>query len=1205
MVHNHPSGKLVASSQDFALLDNISEMFDGDVVQPGIIMDTTSGKYGIFGAEEGVTTERVRPKEGGEIPLDVLRFDKQVFAPDFDLSSLSNIRSAEDVASLVSSQRLGDCDKISFLVLSNSSNVMANIHTTHSNLTKNNIEALAKQMANDAVRFAGTRVIVYGDFASGIESIKRLNARISDLSGKSVKLLDLIKIRDGNYDSASEDGFLDEPEPKYGPQGVGEPVSLSDEESAIIKTSKQDGTYMKAPNGKPTKLNEKQWAQVRTKAFKDWFGDWEKSARIEKLKNSAPVEISGNEYRGKYELTRESAQRYILDNVRGKYKIEDTGEVVEIAKKGAKKVTAHSQGDEAHMKSIAAIPELIKNAIFIEERPAYKEEAQYESYRYYVTGLKIGGEDYTARITIGVKNGKYYYDHYLTEIEKGNLVKVAQGFKPTEDNALPSFAKGKDKTLWSIMQIDNSKVLDENGEPFVVYHGTRGDFTEFDDEKIGSNLDYGTAGKGYYFTTDRQNAENIARNAKGDGEPRVIEAYLNISNPKRNVGTMELDSSDKKATKFTDKAKADGYDGIEATSGYGISKLHWFVAFDKNQIKSATGNNGGFSGRSNDIRFRFIGERGAERLDKAEEATMRIDNLNVAREEQIFLQEGTVASEMGSKVPRRMREIKEALKDADLDNNQRAVVDAFTGDKDNTRLTVEREGGKHTVIMRQGSEGGAGTKHSLYRHYGTTRSYITPEDILLIPNIIKGGERLTNADDPKRIVYTAMINNVDYIVVTDKTGKTESFVNFYSKRTPSDTSTSSPEGNTPEGARRSMEGANRSTSASSNTPEGARSIQVEASKPSYTNSSGPEGNMPEGARRGMEGANLSTSGSSNTLKSARADKVEGAAKVGRSSDTDKLNNSNSDIANGNKPFRPISETEDISNEDRIFINDALERTVYHNPRDYEGNSGKHQTQDSGMQNEANASALRRGQEGDSADTGRGEGTGGVQSEGQGKVGRPDEGTTEVDSNVRFSIRKPQRREGETLGSFAKRMKAYEEKLEAKKASREIENTDGEDKLGEELSDLSMEMMAHPEPVRQSGESDADFSARQSEWEKWNAERRPEIEKRLNEIHKKALEERVIARGKEIDSSSPRDYCYTLYVIPLLLQMFPDRESITDLFAELNVAMMNRLIDDETHFLYIRLAVSSQIHLVHQDVDDVCNQVVAIFRLINLLLDAAL
>ena len=39
-----------------------------------------------------------------------------------------------------------------------------------------------------------------------------------------------------------------------------------------------DGTFMKTPNGKPTNLNERQWLQVRTKAFKDWFGDWTKIA---------------------------------------------------------------------------------------------------------------------------------------------------------------------------------------------------------------------------------------------------------------------------------------------------------------------------------------------------------------------------------------------------------------------------------------------------------------------------------------------------------------------------------------------------------------------------------------------------------------------------------------------------------------------------------------------------------------------------------------------------------------------------------------------------------------------------------------------------------------------------------------------------------------------------------------------------------------
>ena len=44
---------------------------------------------------------------------------------------------------------------------------------------------------------------------------------------------------------------------------------------SLKKKAIADGTFMKAPNGKPTNLTEKQWLQVRTKAFKDWFGDWE------------------------------------------------------------------------------------------------------------------------------------------------------------------------------------------------------------------------------------------------------------------------------------------------------------------------------------------------------------------------------------------------------------------------------------------------------------------------------------------------------------------------------------------------------------------------------------------------------------------------------------------------------------------------------------------------------------------------------------------------------------------------------------------------------------------------------------------------------------------------------------------------------------------------------------------------------------------
>ena len=51
---------------------------------------------------------------------------------------------------------------------------------------------------------------------------------------------------------------------------------LTDEEQEILSNAPRDSRgQLLAPNGKVSNLTEKQYAQVRTKAFKDWFGDWE------------------------------------------------------------------------------------------------------------------------------------------------------------------------------------------------------------------------------------------------------------------------------------------------------------------------------------------------------------------------------------------------------------------------------------------------------------------------------------------------------------------------------------------------------------------------------------------------------------------------------------------------------------------------------------------------------------------------------------------------------------------------------------------------------------------------------------------------------------------------------------------------------------------------------------------------------------------
>ena len=64
------------------------------------------------------------------------------------------------------------------------------------------------------------------------------------------------------------------------------------EMQSIKEQAIADGSYMKAPNGKHTNLNERQWLQVRTKAFKDWFGDWERVAKSKLGNNIGDIDIS-------------------------------------------------------------------------------------------------------------------------------------------------------------------------------------------------------------------------------------------------------------------------------------------------------------------------------------------------------------------------------------------------------------------------------------------------------------------------------------------------------------------------------------------------------------------------------------------------------------------------------------------------------------------------------------------------------------------------------------------------------------------------------------------------------------------------------------------------------------------------------------------------------------------------------------------------
>ena len=217
MVHNHPSGNLKASRQDVVLLDSMKKAY-GSIVKDGIIINLRSGRYSVFN-EEGSYAESNPSTPSKEIPVKTYSFSKRVFDKDFDIQELINVRSADDanyyaekhglVAALTSSQRLGDRDKISLLVIDQSGKIVGNVFLNHTDVTPSNMTAISKDIAYYTSAMSGQVAIIFGRM--NIKEAGHLNMVVQRVSAGSVKMFDAISVnKDGEYVSAANEGVMEE-----------------------------------------------------------------------------------------------------------------------------------------------------------------------------------------------------------------------------------------------------------------------------------------------------------------------------------------------------------------------------------------------------------------------------------------------------------------------------------------------------------------------------------------------------------------------------------------------------------------------------------------------------------------------------------------------------------------------------------------------------------------------------------------------------------------------------------------------------------------------------------------------------------------------------------------------------------------------------------------------------------------------------------
>jgi Large polyvalent protein associated domain 38/ddrB-like ParB superfamily domain/ADP-Ribosyltransferase in polyvalent proteins/Large polyvalent protein-associated domain 1 len=148
-----------------------------------------------------------------------------------------------------------------------------------------------------------------------------------------------------------------------------------------------------------------------------------------------------------------------------------------------------------------------------------------------------------------------------------------------------------------------SKIIEAEGQPMVLYHGTTDSFDAFDPNAIGRR-DSGFYGRGFYFTDSPWLASRYVGGSSKGGTVReganVLPVYLHMVNPFY-TSEESLTADEIAAIK---QANHDGIiaapDNMSTPDG---SSPREFVVFRPEQIKSAIGNRGTFDPDSADIRF--------------------------------------------------------------------------------------------------------------------------------------------------------------------------------------------------------------------------------------------------------------------------------------------------------------------------------------------------------------------------------------------------------------------------------------------------------------------------------------------------------------------------------------------------------------------------------------------------------------------------
>lgn len=537
------------------------------------------------------------------------------------------------------------------------------------------------------------------------------------------------------------------------------------EMDTIAATAIVNGNYLKAPNGADTNLTAEQWAMVRTKNFKAWFGLWEENFLFDNLLSRGGG-IMGDT------VVDSIANSKILDPVIASIPVNVMNNL------GGKKRTAQMLLHNIPMFVDVMTLSSTDADIFTFAVSAMKVIA--------LTRAKLSSTESTS------SNGKLLsaldtlQDNLIFSLASlastRKLTDASIVFPPTRNRAEHLIVSGLSAMFTDIHNLNNlgikdseniakyqttlkeiadavdtnaSKVVDENGEPKVVYHGSGRSFTIFDKQRSDENNELGA---GFYFTDNPDVADLYTRSGFSDNEERYVKRAREIFNQKgaergltdkyesieyfdfaedhledygfldesveadyeeafeqayeemfsqKNVMPVFLNLrspymvegvSPYNAKELARQKDVDGFIDNEFSSRHEFIRKHTenknfsqYVAFEPSQIKSATDNTGEFSEENSDIRFKVVTD--AAKIEDLEDGP----KVEAYRAVQID-KNGKIFSPMASRLKSTKKGSKQTPNEAAQMNQWDEAVESLDKVDENGKITILDEDGGTTKV---------------------------------------------------------------------------------------------------------------------------------------------------------------------------------------------------------------------------------------------------------------------------------------------------------------------------------------------------------------------------------------------------------------------------------------------------------------------------------------------------------------------------